>query len=343
MKQPDTPAPSAIDDWPLAAPEAHGVDPAALAAAYNTASAMPPLHSLLVVRRGHLVGERYFGRQNVHTVLNVKSVSKSILSVLVGIALREGFLRDLNQPIAELLPEFFGPETDAIKRQITLRHLLTMSAGFKWFENASHLRRWQRSSDWVKYVIDLPLADPPGVRFNYNTTLTHLVSVILSRATNMSTLMFADEYLLGLMGVTIKRWKTDPQGYHIGGSDICLTARDMAKIGQLILTQGNWQDRQLVSAEWVRESTRPQIALPSEGFWHPAYTNYGYLWWLRQFGGHAAAVASGYGGQIIFVVPDLEAVIITTASADVPYTTVMQQSNAIEDFVENSIIPSIQR
>lgn len=333
---------SISDEWVLSDPAERGIDPVLFSQAYADAARVPSLRGLLVVRHGCLVGERYYGGQDQHTVLNIKSVSKSILSALVGIALREGFLNSLDQTVAELLPEYFGPHINPRKRGITLRHLLTMSAGLRWVEDANHLRPWQQSSDWVKYALDRPLAGPPGRRFNYNTMLTHLVSVILARVSGMSTYTFADEYLLGLLGINIKPWTTDPGGYFIGGTDIQLTAREMAKIGQLYLGQGAWNGAQLIPADWVRESTRPQIALRHHGFWHPAYTDYGYYWWLRKLRGANAAVASGYGGQIIIVVPSLDVVVVTTADADVPHATVMQQSNRIEDFVETSVLSTIQ-
>jgi CubicO group peptidase (beta-lactamase class C family) len=324
------------------APHEQDIDPVLLMHAYKSAGGLPALRSLLVVRHGRLVGERYFGGHDRDTVLNVKSVSKSILSALVGIALREGFLGGLEQPVSTWLPEYFGPEVDPRKREITLRHLLTMSAGLRWVENADYLRPLFESPDWLQATLELPLVDIPGRRFNYSTALAHLTSAILTRTSGMSTYTLADEYLFGLLGISIEPWTSDPQGYFVGGTDIRLSARDMARFGQLMLQRGHWNGTQVVPEAWVDESTRPQIALPKAGFWHPAYTAYGYYWWLRKMGTHEAAVASGYGGQLIYVIPTLDLVLVTTADASVPFSSVMQQSNAIEDFIEASVIPSVQ-
>lgn len=333
---------AAVGEWRLTVPEEQGIDPVALATAYDQAAKMAPLHSLLVARHGALVGEHYYDHFHLHSIFNIKSASKSVLSMLVGIARREGLIGELGQPISGWFPEYFGSQTDLRKQRITLWHLLTMSAGLGWIENAGTVRRWRHSEDWVRFVLDAPMVSEPGRQFNYNTGLTHLVAVILARAVDTSLQTFAERHLFGPLGVHVARWKTDPQGNNIGGTDICLTARDMAKFGQLVLQQGRWGDRALIPPEWVAESTRAQIALRQPGFWHPAYTDYGYYWWLRTLGGHAAVVASGYAGQLIFVVPALDLIVATTTDADVPFTSVMKQSNQIEDLIETFVIPSIQ-
>jgi CubicO group peptidase (beta-lactamase class C family) len=116
----------------------------------------------------------------------------------------------------------------------------------------------------------------------------------------------------------------------------------MLRFGQLYLPQGEWDGQTVVPAAWVAESTRPQIQLKQPGFWHPAYTHYGYYWWLRKLQDHAAWVASGYAGQLIFVIPDLDMVIVTTADANVPFSSVMKQSNLIEDMIADLVIPSVK-
>jgi CubicO group peptidase (beta-lactamase class C family) len=216
-----------------------------------------------------------------------------------------------------------------------------MSAGLGWIENTGGLKRLYHSPDWARFALTLPVISLPGQQFNYNTTLTHLTSIILTRASGMNTLALAERSLFGPLGIPTPRWKTDPQGVSIGGTDLYLTPRQMLTLGQLYLQHGRWGDQQLVPHEWVHDSTREQIALNRPGFWNPAYTAYGYYWWLRLYKGYAAVVASGYAGQHIIIVPALNLVAVTTANADVPFTTVMKQVNLIESVVEEYVIPSL--
>ena len=330
------------DHWPISTPEAQGMNTSQLDAAYDAAARISPFYSLLIARNGQLIGEQYYGRCTTQNAVNVRSVTKSVVSALVGIAMREGYIKSVDEPIHTWLPEYDDPQAKSPHRTLTLRHLLTMSAGLGWIENTGGLKRLYHSPDWAQFALALPVIGLPGQQFNYNTTLTHLTSIILTRASGMSTLALAERTLFGPLGIPAPRWKTDPQGYSIGGTDLYLTPRQMLTLGQLYLQRGQWGNQQLVPQEWVNESTHEQIALNRPGFWNPAYTAYGYYWWLRQYKGYAAAVASGYAGQHIIVVPALNLVVVTTANADVPFSTVMKQVNLIESVVEEYVIPSIQ-
>ncbi|MCL5275911.1 MAG: beta-lactamase family protein [Chloroflexi bacterium] len=326
----------------MATPDSQAVDPVALAAAYDEAARSNVVQSLLVARHGRIIGEHYFGRQDSDTAINIHSISKSVLSALVGIAIQQGFIASLDIPIVHWLPEYFGPHGDSRKRAITLRHLLTLTAGLGWIENETNTAHWRRSADWIAYALDLPLVSLPGRQFNYNTALTHLISVILTRATNLSTLTFAQRCLFDALGIQIARWDNDPQGYSIGGSDLFLRPRDLLRFGQLVLDRGMVNSKNIVPEQWLQESIQPHIQLRTPGFWHPAYKNYGYLWWLRKFQSYETAVASGYAGQLICIVPRLDLVIVTTATDTTPFASVMKQSHLIEAIVEDLIIPSVQ-
>ncbi len=333
----------------------------ALKAAFEEMARFAPLQCVLVSRSGDLIGEYYAYESVKSTAINIHSVSKSILSLLVGIALRERWLTDIHQPIADWLPEYFDASIDGRKKSITLRHLLTMSAGLGWIENPASIRRLWQSSDWIAQVIGLPLVAIPGRQFAYNTGLTHLLSVILSRASGMSTRMLAESYLFGPLGIELADWKTDSQGYHIGGTDVYITPRNMLTLGQYLsnanaksyLLPGASGDRGSVSHApmgskamvldaWLHESMKAQIELRQPGFWHPAYRHYGYLWWLRKLQSYDAVVASGYAGQLIITIRKLGLVVVTTADDTIPFTEVMKQSNQIEGMVEDLIIPAVR-
>jgi CubicO group peptidase (beta-lactamase class C family) len=329
------------DHWPISTPAAQGVSTSLLEAGFDAAARIQPFYSLLVARNGQLIGEHYYGRCTTHHAVNVHSVTKSVVSALVGIAMREGYIKSVDEPIHTWLPEYTDPQAGSSQHALTLHHLLTMSAGLGWIENAGGLKRLYHSPDWAQFALALPVIGLPGQQFNYNTTLTHLTSIILTRASGMSTLALAEQTLFAPLGIPTPRWKTDPQGIPIGGTDLYLTPRQMLSLGQLYLQHGKWGGQQIVPQEWVHTSTRDQIALNRPGFWNPAYTAYGYYWWLRQYKGYAAVVASGYAGQHIIIVPALNLVVVTTANADVPFSSVMKQVNLVESIVEDYVIPSI--
>ena len=219
------------------APEAQAVDSRKLEAAYRHAETLQPLLSLLVLRKNALVGEAYLHGAGQDTAYNIKSVSKSILSALTGIALREGFVKGLEQPISEFFPEYFEPppeyegwtkmraETDSFKRRVTLRHLLDHTSGYGWKENELILTAWIWSSDYVRFFLELPFVDEPDKKFIYNTGGTHALSALLARTSGMTTLEFADRYLFAPTGMEVRRWDRSPEGNYIGGAEMHFTAR----------------------------------------------------------------------------------------------------------------------
>lgn len=291
-----------------------GVDSALLHAAADTLErAHPNVFSLLVVRRGYVVAERYFRGASDSTYFQLRSATKSFTSALVGIALARKALRSVEQTLPEFFAEYFAAtEVDPRKRAISIRHLLTMKSGFRWDELRDGAS-WSPNQDAAEFIMDLPLAERPGVRFNYNSGNSHLLSVIIGRSTRMSTLDFANANLFVPLGMPITpfHWQTDRQGRQGGGAGLELTARQMAKFGWLYLNGGCWEGKQVVPADWVRLSTRKWAQPPDDK--EPGY-GYGYQWWLRSPSVHPMFYAAGYGGQYLFVLPDLDAVVVMTGS-----------------------------
>jgi len=291
------------DGWKTGLPEEHGFNTNALSFALEQVPRVcPQLHSLLVVRHGRLVVERYFDGTSAADAWNVKSASKSILSALVGIALERGYIHSLDQPVIDFFPELEHELNDPRKKSITIRHLLTMSAGLEWTENGAITFRWIKSRNRVGFTWKSKLIDEPGSKWNYSTALTHMLSAVITRATGTDTLAFAQSELLGPIGATITRWDKAGDGYYIGGSEMYLTPRDMAKFGYLYLNNGQWAGKQVVPAAWVGAST-----LQTNN------ARYGFLWWLDTFEGRPVYFAQGLGGQHIIVVPSLDIVVVTTA------------------------------
>lgn len=312
-------APVPRDYWPTngwrASPAAaQGMDSLLLDSAARTiAKRYPNVFGLLVARHGYVVLERYFGGHDSTEAFELRSATKSITSALVGIAIDRHLLRGLDEPIADLIPEpLAGDDVDSRKRRITLRHLLTMTSGLDWEESGA-LGYFNGQASWASVILGRPMAADPGRRFNYNSGNAHLLSTAVSRASRVSTLEFANRYLFGPLGFTIPvlQWKMDPSGVNAGGSALLLSLRQMAKIGYLYLNDGCWDGKQVVSADWVRQSTR--------AWSNPGEKNgerYGFMWWLRNVAGHRAFMAIGYGGQYIVVVPDLD--LVVAMAADTP-------------------------
>ena len=296
-------------DWQLVSAEQAGLDAGRLEPAVEDIGALEGVQGVLVARHGRLVAERYFRGSAGRRPHNMKSASKSVLSALAGLAVENGVL-ELDQPIAELLPEAAGLD-DPRKQKITVRHLLTMTSGLE-STSFGNYGSWVASRNWVRAALARPLQAEPGTRFAYSTGGTHLLSATLAAAAGRSTHDFAREHLFGPLGIRHSAWARDRQGIHVGGNNLSLLLSDMLKFGQLYLNRGRWAGEKLLPWQWVDESTRPGLAGPrGRG---RIYGGYGYLWWLRGPRERGAYIASGYGGQYIYVSPaeDLVVVIIST-------------------------------
>jgi CubicO group peptidase (beta-lactamase class C family) len=279
------------------------------AAALALAGELPRLHSLLVSVRGEMVLERYFNGARATRPANVKSVSKSIVSALVGIAIARGTMPSVETPISTWFPEL-KKSAEPRKAAITVEDLLTMRSGLESTSNRNY-GAWVNSRNWVQYALSRPLLAPPGTVMDYSTGNTHLLSAILTRASNTSTWQFAQDALARPLGFTLARWPRDPQGIYFGGNDMELTPLQMIAFGELYLNRGRVDDRAVVPARWIEASWQVRGRSNWSG------DRYGYGWWIRDLAGYRAYYAWGFGGQYIIVVPDLQLVVATTSSAAV--------------------------
>jgi CubicO group peptidase (beta-lactamase class C family) len=308
-----------------------GLDSAMLAEAFARAAAMPRLHSLLVARDGELIREAYFRGRGRDRVTNIKSASKSIISALVGIAIAEGQLEGLDQSVSSFFPEYVGDADDPRLNTVTIGHLLSMQSGLDptSFRNYG---RWVSSRNWVRFVLEQPFVDDPGGRMLYSTGSTHVLSAILTKATGKSTLAYAREKLGGPLGIDIPAWTRDPQGIYFGGNEMGLRPRDMLVVGELYRNAGVHEGRRVLPASWIRDSWTPRTTSPFNGH------RYGLGWWGRLSNGYDVRFAWGYGGQFIFVVPELELTIVTTSDA----TTAREgaHNRALHDLVDELLVPA---
>jgi CubicO group peptidase (beta-lactamase class C family) len=280
--------------------------------------------AFLVVRRGYLVFENYYGGCDQNDTHLVASVTKSVISALVGIAIDQGSIEGVHQSVLNFFPEFAPGAQDRLKRQMTIGHLLTMTAGFQWRTGArAHellLDRMRRSEDWVAFILDLPVRERSFGTFQYNSATSHLLSAIITRSTGMCAQAFAAEHLFEPIGIdqpvtnvqhTYSQadvfrnkaggWPRDPQGNSIGGWGLVLKPRDMARFGYLYLNRGQWDGKQIISKKWVADSVSPHTP------------GYGYQWWLRDVNGVFAFSAVGQGGQHIFCIPQMDLVVVVAS------------------------------
>jgi CubicO group peptidase (beta-lactamase class C family) len=300
---------------------------------------------LLIVRHGFLVFERYFRGYDGSRPHPVYSVTKSVTSLLVGIASDRGELGPLHQSLLSFFPEYESIESlDSNKRAIRLEDILTMRAGFEWNEQtapygtpANPTYQLAGSNDWIKFMLDRPMSDPPGVRFRYNSGCSVLLSGVLRHRTGKHAEEYAVSHLFVPLGISRFSWERGPQGISNTGWGLSMRPRDVARIGLLCLRKGEWHGDRIVSQEWVKESTTNHVSR-SDMF------SYGYQWWmmpLEGVRGHVPrpddiTIAWGWGDQFIFVIPYLDMVVVSTAGN---YTGPIQDK-AIE-FVRTSIVPAV--
>lgn len=324
-------APSAMPDgWLVSTPQQQGLDPALICAIGAELEKMPEAspNGVVVVRHGVLVYEDYFTGadqrwpeqhwgeplanqpHDAGTKHDLQSITKSVVALLVGIALGRGLIKDVEAPILPLFAEY-ADLRGSDKDRITLRDLLTMRSGLRWPYKPylSTARKMDAAADPYRFVLEQPLAAPPGTLWHYNNGSVELVGAVVQKATGRPLDQFAKEALLEPLGVTDWEWGRMASGVPGASWGLRLRPRDLAKIGQLVLDRGAWRGRQLVPAAWIREMTTPHIVKPTYA--------YGYLWWLGRssIGGRDIdwVAGNGWGGQCLYVVPSLDLVVVVTA------------------------------
>ena len=281
-----------------------------------------------------MILEEYFNGKGPNQTVNIKSVSKSLLSALVGIAIDQGHIEGVDQPINEFYGELLARDPDDKKNAITVGNLLSMQAGLE-TTSFYNYGAWVQSDDWVSYALRQPLLSQPGTRMHYSTGNTHVLSAILTTATRKSTLQFAREVLAQPLGIELATWPTDPNGIYFGGNNMELTPRDLVVFGELYLNNGRANDKQIVPEDWVEASLQRRI----ESSWRRGLY-YGYGWWSRDLAGFNTPYAWGYGGQFIMLVPDLQLVVVTTSNSQ-PTGTRRSFTRDIHALVEDQIIPAV--
>jgi CubicO group peptidase (beta-lactamase class C family) len=296
------------DGWPTSTPEEQGMDAQRLAEMLEDLQDKEyDIHSLLIVRNGHIVMDVYLYPYAEELNHDLYSVTKSFVATLIGIAKDKGYIESVLQPVLGFFPDRTADNLDADKEAMALADLLMMSSGWECPDDEyGSLGPVAESDDWVQAMLDLPMQNAPGERFEYCNASSHLLSAIIHETTGLRAMEFAQEHLFGPLGITSARWQADPQGNHLGWSEMYMTPHDMARLGYLYLHGGFWDGEQVVSADWVEAATTAQIVVKDN-----RTDGYGYQWWTRDDG---AYMARGFGGQYVIVIPDKDMVVVFTAS-----------------------------
>lgn len=271
--------------------------------------------SFLILKGNKLVYEKYYDGGSVDELNSLKSVTKSITSLLVGKSIELGLIKSVHQKLSNFFPEYYKDVEDEQKKEITIENLLTMSAGFKWNNFGGKYR-----SGWDVYkgnrheymITQTVMENEPGEIFNYNSGLSHMLSGIITNQSGIKTEEFAEKYLFDSLGITNYKWTADRNGYNLGNSELFLTSRDMAKIGLLVLSEGYWYNNQLIDSDWIEEMLSPKIE--TEGVGKKYSQHYGYQWWVKDYKNVRINFAAGYGGQYIFVIPEFDIVFVFTTN-----------------------------
>ncbi len=333
--------PTAGGNWPVSTPSAEGLDQNKIIAAYNAGASVNGLQSMLVLRRGQLVAETYYGNRNASTLFQLRSVTKTVMGNLIGIAISQGKISSVNQPITDFLTKDYAALISA-KGGITIANLLTMSSGISWNEStAAGYNAFATAADPARYVLQQPMLNSPGSRFNYNSGGMHLLSVILTKATGMPTLQYAQQVLFTPLGISSFKWEVLGDGFYNGGAGLELTARDFAKLAVLWQQNGVWQGKRLLPAGW-QDLAATASQNPTRALGGLAVNGYGYGWWLAPSGnpGYPAQLAWGWGGQFALTIPALDFSVITLA--DPQPANVNQQEGNIMGLVYQQILPAFQ-
>jgi CubicO group peptidase (beta-lactamase class C family) len=312
-----------------------GLDAATIARTVAAAERLPRIRSLLVLRDGQTLAEhRFNGGPPLDRPVNIKSASKSVLSALVGVAIERGVLTGTDQPILSVLRSDAPAAPDPRLARLTIGDLLTMRAGLE-RTSGENYGRWVSSPNWVRFALSRPFVDEPGGGMLYSTGNTHLLSAMLTRAARRDTHALMREWLGEPLGIAIPPWPRDPQGIYFGGNDMLLSPRALARFGELYRLGGMIDGQRIVSERWIEQSWTPRSVSPWSG------GQYGYGWFVGSSRGHPLRFAWGYGGQMLFIVPDLKLTVVMTSDAGGARDTT--HVAALRSLLDDGIVPAAEQ
>lgn len=311
------------------------LDPNLLSEVARRAARLDQLNALIVARGGEIALGEVFHGPPLERVVNVKSISKTIVASLVGAALDREVLNGVDQELSELLPDRIPPDADPKVGDITLAHLLTMQAGLERTSGPNY-GRWVESDDWIAFALSRPFVDEPGGRMLYSTGSYHVLGAALSEASGESLLALARAWIGAPLGIAIPPWSRDPQGFYLGGNNMALSPLALFRFGEVWRRGGLWEGTRVLSEAWIEASWTPRTHSPFSG------DGYGYGWFLSHARGWNVAYARGYGGQMLYLVPTLGLTIVVTSDTTRPARSGGYFQDLAE-LVSESIIPAAEQ
>lgn len=293
-------------DWRTSTPEEQGMDSGILAEMINSIKEDgKSVNSITIIRNGYLVSEAYFYPYQKGLMHFMNSGTKSFVSALVGMCMDEGHIKSVSDKVLDHFPDQNAASVDQRKRNLEIRNLLTMTTGLDWdFVTNASTNRMLQSQDWARFTLDQPMKEEPGRTFLYCNGAAHLLSAIVQNASGKSLAELAKDRFKP-MGINEMYWSPSPENASNGYTGLYMLPDDAAKFGYLYLKKGNWNGKQIIPEKWVEESTKMHV----KADWTPLFPGYGYMWWINRFGGYAAL---GQGGDYIFVVPNLDLIVVFT-------------------------------
>ncbi|WP_339948315.1 serine hydrolase [uncultured Albimonas sp.] len=306
-----------------------------LAPAAARAGDMEQLHALAVAHRGEVIYARAFRGPAVDAPVNVKSVSKTVVAALAGAAIDRGVLRGPDQTLASAAPGLIPASADPRVGEITLGDLLSLRAGLERTSGPGY-GPWVQSSDWVRHALTRPFVDEPGGRMLYSTGSTHVLGAALAEAAGRDLRALARDWLGEPLDIAFPPWTRDPQGRFMGGNNMAMSPLEMLRFGEMARRGGAWQGAQVLPRAWIEASWTPRGRSPFSG------DAYGYGWFLSEARGHALAYARGYGGQAIYVVPELELTVAVTSDPNRPARS-RGHFGDLNALLADEIVPAAER
>jgi CubicO group peptidase (beta-lactamase class C family) len=306
---------AAAADWDTATPESQGLDARAVADTLEAGAALSGLRALVVARRGVLVGERYYGGAGADDLLAVNSATKSVCSMLVGLALRDGRLKGLDETVAQLIPDAVAEVPDSPAASVTLRQILSGRTGLGF--DLMRFRELVEAPSLVRYALGRPAEPVPPPGWSYNDPMVALVAPILARACGADVATLAERELFAPLGIGRSRWQRHRDGTPLAPGGLALRPRDLLKLAQLMADGGRWGEASVLPEAWVQESLSPK----GPATWRVGAVEdigYGFLWFTGRLHGRRVAWAWGYGGQFALLAPELKLVVATAATSPPP-------------------------
>ena len=306
----------------------------ALEDAARMAGGLDQLRCLVILHEGEQRFARAFRGPAPDRAANVKSVSKTLFALLAGAAFARGVAAGPEARLVEVAPLLVPRDADPRVEAITLGHLLSMTAGLE-RTSGSNYGRWVESGNWVAHALSRPFVAEPGAAFQYSTGAFHILGAALAVASGRSLHDMAEDWLARPLGIAIPPWTRDPQGFFFGGNEMALSPLSLARIGEMVRLGGLWEGREVIPAGWLETTMIPRARSPFSG------DDYGYGWFLTELGGERAAYARGYGGQMLFILPQRALVIAVTSDPNRPARTAGHVGD-LRRLVADGILPAFE-